>query len=175
MFHSPYDPLMEVFFFDQFLPKTITLLQFLPPFTKETNIHFLNVLFLMPKPPCFLLLLMISHLRRWYFFFCPPPCQKKDLLCLSNLSVLDLGRRYMDIWYTKELDRLESIRVALPAMDKDLPFQVANFFSFFSSRCIQSLTCNLPGLTGTPKYLIGKVPICQLNNSAYCILMLSSP
>ena len=43
VFHSPYDPLMEVFFFDQFLPKTITLLQFLPPFTKETNIHFLDV------------------------------------------------------------------------------------------------------------------------------------
>jgi len=34
---------MEVFFFDQFLPKTITLLQFPPPFTKETNIHFLDV------------------------------------------------------------------------------------------------------------------------------------
>ena len=37
----------------------------------------------------------------------------------------------MDIWYMNELERLESMRVALPAMDRDLPFQTASFFSFF--------------------------------------------
>ena len=131
--------------------------------------------FLIPSPPCFLLLFIISHLMRWYFLFCQPPCQKKDLLCLSNLSVVDLGRRYIDIWYTNELERLELMRVVLSAMDKDFPFQAASFFSFFSSRRIQSLTCILPGLTGTPRYLMEKVPIWQLNNSAYCIPMLSSP
>jgi len=41
------------------------------------------------------------------------------------------GRRYIDMWYMKELERLELIRVVLPAIDKDFPFQMAKFFSFF--------------------------------------------
>jgi len=37
----------------------------------------------------------------------------------------------MDIWYIKVLERLELISVSLPAMDKELPFHVDNFFRFF--------------------------------------------
>jgi len=59
------------------------------------------------------------------------PCQKKVILYLSRISVVVLGRRYMDIWYIKVLERLELISVSLPAMDKELPFHVDNFFRFF--------------------------------------------
>jgi len=38
----------------------------------------------------------------------------------------------------KELDKLELMRVVLPAMDKELPFQVAGFFLFFSIKGFQS-------------------------------------
>jgi hypothetical protein len=55
--------------------------------------------------------------------------------------------------------RLDLIRVDLPAMDIEPPFQTANLFLLFSSRGKKSMMCNLLGLTGTPKYLIGKLLI----------------
>jgi len=42
-----------------------------------------------------------------------------------------LGRRYIEMWYIKELDKLELINIILPAMDKGLPFQAASFPHFF--------------------------------------------
>ena len=38
----------------------------------------------------------------------------------------------------KELDKLELMKVVPPAMDKELPFQVASFFLFFSIKGFQS-------------------------------------
>ena len=64
----------------------------------------------------------------------------------------------MDIWYIKVLERLELISVSLPAMDKELPFHVDSFFRFFSCKGTQSLICNLPGPTGTSRYLIANKP-----------------
>jgi hypothetical protein len=49
-----------------------------------------------------------------YFFFVLPPCQKK-VLCLSSIFVVVLGIRHSDIWYVKEPDMFELIRVVLPA------------------------------------------------------------
>ena len=105
----------------------------------------------------------------------PSSLQKNFHLCLSRDSTIIFGRRYNDIWYIKELDRLAFINVALPAIERELPFQVDSFFSFFSTNGNQSLTWILLGLTGTPKYLMGKVPICQLNILVYWMHLVSSP
>jgi len=59
----------------------------------------------------------------------------------------------------KVIDKQELIKVTLPAMDKELTFQEASFFSFFSTKGSPSLICNLPGLIGTPKYFKEKLPI----------------
>ena len=97
----------------------------------DSRLMFIFLISLMPKPPLCLLLQITFHWIRWYFFLDPLPCQKKVLLCLSRISVVVLGRKYMDIWYIKVLERLELISVSLPAMDKELPFHVDSFFRFF--------------------------------------------
>jgi hypothetical protein len=118
---------------------------------------FIFLISFIPRPP-FFLLLHIYHLPvdESVLFLCTPTLLEKILLCLSNVFVVVLGRRYIDIWYVKEPERLEFIRVVLPTVDMVPPFHTANFLSPFSSRGFQSLTRNLQGLTGTPRYLIGK-------------------
>jgi hypothetical protein len=88
------------------------------------------------------------------FSWCYHPARKKIPLCLSRTSATVFGKRYIDIWYTIVLERLELINVVLPAEDIVPPFQTASFFSFFSITRSQSFTCILLGLTGTPKYFI---------------------
>ena len=95
-----------------------------------SRLIFIFLISLMPKPPLFLFLQITFHWIRWYFLFYPFPCQKKVLLCLSRVSVVVLGRRYMDIWYINVLDKLELIRVNLPAMDKSLLSMLRAFLDF---------------------------------------------
>jgi hypothetical protein len=75
----------------------------------------------------------------------------------------------------RELVRLELFRVVLRAIDIEPLFHKSNFFLFLSFRGSQSTTFSLLGLTGTPRYYIGKDPIWQLNISAKLLALSSSP
>ena len=88
------------------------------------------------------------------------PSLPKEASPLS-IKILNNGFRdkYMDIWYMKVLVRLELIIVAPASYGQgDAPPNSEFFFSFFSCKGIQSLMCNLEGLTGTPRYLMGNSP-----------------
>lgn len=74
-----------------------------------------------------------------------------------------------------ELVKQASIRVILPAMERQLPFHTSNLLSNFSSKVIQSATCSLLGLTGTPKDFIGKIPTWQLTRSENFLAISLSP
>lgn len=129
----------------------------------QSKLMFIFLKFLMPSPPFFLHVQIVSYLTRWYFFLTLPPY---FLLALSIASIVDFGRRYTDIWYIGVLFRLELIKIVLPAMDIIPPFYTSSFLFPFSTKGSQSLTLSLLGLTGTPKYLKGKMPTWQLKISA---------
>jgi hypothetical protein len=46
-----------------------------------------------------------------------------------------LGKRNINIWYTTVLDRLPFIKVDLPSIDNEFPYQIFSFFSNFLQFC----------------------------------------
>ena len=64
----------------------------------QRRLTFIFLIFLIPKPPFFLLLHMVSHLTKCYFFFKALPLQRKVLLCLSRVSAIVFGSKYIDMW-----------------------------------------------------------------------------
>lgn len=96
--------IMKILSFHNFLPQSIFIFKFPPPFNQEALLHTLD------------------HITMWYFLF-----HRKHLLCLSYFAIKFLFIRNMAIWKDGRLARTELSKIALAPIDIALPFQAPKY------------------------------------------------
>jgi len=104
-----------------------------------------------PSPPCIFSRVIISQGTRWIFLPMAVPPHKNRRIFLSSVSHSERGNREDCITYPGIAAIVDWIKVARPAKDKHLVFQLASRPSILESTSWKVELVTLPLITGTPR------------------------